>query len=274
MELRDHEAARVAAEREAAEQRRQEEVRARVEAAERADRAKTEALAMIAHELRTPISAALGSLDLALRALRSGNTENLPRLVGSARDAMARLTRLSADLVDASRGEAPSFALVPVELAVLVAQACAWAGAVADAKGVTLVRPSGPFSAHVLGDEHALITIFGNLLSNAIRYTPPGGQIIVREAIDDGLAVIEVQDSGIGMGLETQARIFEQFFRAPEAKVMEQQGMGLGLTLTQRLVAAHGGALTVESVPDEGSTFRVTLPLVRRTSTNPFKEIL
>jgi signal transduction histidine kinase len=272
MDLREREAARQAEAREAEERRHREAARLRVEEAEKADRLKTEALAMIAHELRTPISAALGSLDLALRALRTGRTESLPRLVGSARDAMARLTRLSADLVDASRGEAPTFALAPVEVAVLVAQACAWAGAVAEAKGVTMVRASGPFSAHILGDEHALVTIFGNLLSNAIRYTAAGGHVMVRQGTEAGWAWVEVQDTGIGMSLETQAHIFEQFFRAPEARILEQQGMGLGLTLTHRLVLAHGGTLNVDSAPDQGSTFRVTLPLVRTARSHELKE--
>lgn len=255
LELRVQEAKRTFETRTLEEQRRAEE-------ATRADRAKSEALAMIAHELRTPISAAMGNLDLALRALRAGNTERLPRLVGTARDAMARLSHLSADLVEASRGKVPQLSFAPVELAVVEGQACAWASAVADDKGVTLTRATGPFSARVHGDEHALITVLGNLLSNAIRYTEEGGEVSVRHGVDEDWVWVEVCDTGIGMSPETQARIFEQFFRAPEAQAIEPQGMGLGLALSQRLVAAHSGRLEVESALGKGSTVRMMLPLL------------
>lgn len=110
------------------------------------------------------------------------------------------------------------------------------------------------------GRYHALLTIFGNLLSNAIRYTPDGGAVDVRLGRSSAGVCVEVQDTGIGMGPEVQARIFEKFYRAGEARRMSAAGLGLGLALAWNLVVAHGGTITVESSPNMGSTFRVLLP--------------
>ena len=107
----------------------------------------------------------------------------------------------------------------------------------------------------------AILSLVGNLLSNAIRYTPGGGRVILRSSLRrDGIA-IEVQDTGIGMDAETQAHIFDQFYRAPAARHLEAQGLGLGLSLVQRFVQAHEGQLEVESSPGKGTTVRVVLPL-------------
>ncbi len=261
LELRDREAARASREREADERRRRDQQDSRVEQAERGEQLKAEALAMIAHELRTPITAAMGNLDLALRALDRGNPASAERLMHGAREAMERLSRLTADLVDASRGDLPRFDPVRLDLVAVVDQSFAWGQVSAAEKGVTLIRAPGPPSVFVLGDADALMTAFGNLLSNAIRYTPAGESVTVRLWVDGGWAWVEVQDRGIGMSAETQSRIFEQFFRAAEAQVIEQQGLGLGLSLTNRIVLAHRGTVTVESTPDVGSSFRVQLPL-------------
>jgi len=240
----------------------------RAAAAERSEQSKMEAMAMIAHELRTPIAAALGNLDLVMRALQKGadgSLERLPRLIGSAREAMARLSRLSADLVEASRSDSPDLKLQPVELQVTLSQAISWAGAVAEEKEIKIVRGGGPFSLRVLADEDALLTVFGNLLSNAIRYTPPRGTVTVGYGVDTSrpLAWVEVRDTGIGISSEARERIFDKFYRAPDARAMEQQGLGLGLTLVRRLVESHGGSVELDSEPNQGSTFRVYLPLVR-----------
>jgi signal transduction histidine kinase len=135
--------------------------------------------------------------------------------------------------------------------------------AVAEEKNITLARAGGPFSVRVIGDEDALLTILGNLLSNAIRYTPEGGEITVRHWSDADRAWVEVKDNGIGMTPQQQAHIFEWFYRAPEARQVESQGMGLGLALVHRLLEALGGRIEVDSSPGSGSVFRACLPLAR-----------
>ena len=111
------------------------------------------------------------------------------------------------------------------------------------------------------GDADALLTVFGNLLANAIRYTPEGGQVTVRLGAGDASAWFEVADTGVGMTEDVKARVFDKFYRSPEARGIEAQGLGLGLTLVRQAVAAHHGSVSVESAPGAGSTFRVTLPL-------------
>jgi signal transduction histidine kinase len=229
--------------------------------AERLEQERADILATIAHELRTPLTAAMGQIELATRSLTRGQVERLPPLLGSAREAMQRLSRLSADLVEVSRGQAPQLNPALVRLDALVDQAYAWAQPAAAEKRVSLERTSTPLGVEVFADPDAMLSVLGNLLSNAIRYTPSGGQVLVREGADGDWVFVEVEDTGIGMSPEVHARIFEKFYRGPEARAIEAQGLGLGLALVQQLVLAHDGRIEVDSVPKRGSTFRVILPL-------------
>lgn len=232
--------------------------------ASEAERTMSDSLAMIAHELRTPLMAALSNVDLVMRVIESGDTQRVPRFLGSARDALLRLSRLSGELLDVSRGQPPELDHTPVELPVVVSQACTWASTVAEAKGIEIVRAGGPFSLRVVGDEDALLTIFGNLLSNAIRYTPKG-TVTVRYWADGHRAVVEFKDTGIGIAPEDIKKIFDGFYRGADARGVETEGLGLGLTLAKRFATAQGGSIEVESVVGIGSTFRVILPLMKET---------
>jgi signal transduction histidine kinase len=243
-----------------------------IEEAREAEQRKAELLAVVAHELRTPITAALGTVQLARRSLTRGHIEGIPRLLDSTEKTLQRLSRLTGDLVEASRGGSPEIHRKPLELAVIVSQACTWAATVAENKGVQLVRQSDAWSARVLGDEDALLTVFGNLLANAIRYTPAGGSVTVRFGTDSEEAWVEVADTGIGMSPEIQPQVFEQFFRAPDAQRIEQQGLGLGLFLVQRLIQAHGGRVDLASTLGVGSSFKVSLPLLTADAPQPQEE--
>lgn len=236
------------------------------EEAERRARQQSEIMATISHELRAPVTVVRGSLDLAVRSLARQQHERVGPLLDAARQALGRLSRMTADLYEASRGEAPELMRGPEDLTTIAAEAVAWAVTPATEKGVTLVSEPGPRSLPILGDGDALVAAITNLLSNAIRYTPAGGQVTLRTGGDGMSAWVEVADTGIGMTPEVQARIFERFYRSPEAKATDATGLGLGLALVQQVVAGHGGEVTVMSVPDSGSTFRVTLPARRHGS--------
>jgi signal transduction histidine kinase len=236
-------------------------VRERDSVAAQAVQERTELLATVAHEMRTPLTAALGTIDLARRDLVSGRTDRVVPWLGTARDALHRLSRLTADIARASVGEPPVLTPAPHDLCEVVAEACAWAEAAAAEKGLTLVRDNTLPSVPVVGDADALLSVLGNLLANAIRYTPTGGRITISCAANDGQAWITVSDTGIGMTPEVRERIFEKFYRSREARSVEAQGLGLGLALVQELIEAHGGCVEVESAPGQGSTFRVVLPI-------------
>jgi signal transduction histidine kinase len=234
--------------------------RERTESAERVGREKDEILVVIAHELRTPIAAARGSVDLAVRQLTRGNMERVQPLLGNTRAALDRLSRLTGDLVEASRGSSPPVDRTPQLLGKIVDQAYAWALPAALAKGVALHRRPLDQNVSVLGSEDALLSVFGNLLSNAIRYTPGGGSVSVGLAVEGDFVCVEVTDTGIGMPVEVQGRIFDKFYRGPQARAVEAQGLGLGLSLVQQFVEVHDGRIEVTSVDGAGSTFKVWLP--------------
>lgn len=238
--------------------------RMRVMELERAEQEKAELLAGIAHELRTPLTAARGNLDLAVRSLSRGRTERVVPLLGSTREALDRLSRLTADLVQVSRGDTLQFERSNLDLCGIVNQACLWAQPSASAKGIQLITDPTSAPIHVNGNADALLSVFGNLLSNAVRYTPAGGTVRVQYGGDAGETWVDVQDTGIGIPEEVRGRIFERFYRSVDARKMDAQGLGLGLTLVQQIVKAHDGRIELESQPGEGSRFRVILPIQHR----------
>jgi signal transduction histidine kinase len=235
---------------------------------ERLEQEKAQILTMIAHELRNPITAAITNLDLAERSISRGQVERVTPLLNSARDALGRLSRLSANLVEASRDHQPDLALSPQDLHKLLADTYGWARPSARAKEVRLTLEEGGAHPVVLGNSDALLSILGNLLSNAIRYTNAGGHIVARTGVVDGRGMVEISDTGIGMSESVRARIFERFYRAPDGRNMEPQGLGLGLALVKQMLDAQQGEIEVESEAGVGSTFRVLLPLASSDKEN------
>ena len=219
-----------------------------------------EILSRIAHELNTPITGAKGNLDLALRSLSRGQPERVSSYLDTARQALDRLSRLSADLVHSSHGDVP-LDRSPQQVDAILSQAATWARAAAGSKAIDLRITPGAGEARVLANADALLSIFGNLLSNAVRYTAPGGTVTVNSGAKSDCVWVMVRDTGIGMSPEVRKRIFDKFYRAPEARQHEAQGLGLGLALVRQLVEGHQGQIEVESEPGKGSAFRVVLPL-------------
>jgi len=138
---------------------------------------------------------------------------------------------------------------------------------IAAAKGVELRK--GPWSpALAAADPRRLAQIFQNLISNAIKFTPGGGRIVVTCARRGGLVGIEVSDTGVGIEPDSLERIFEEFYQVPRAEGEEAMGTGLGLALSRRLARAMGGDLTVRSPAGGGSSFRLVLRTADRESSN------
>jgi signal transduction histidine kinase len=236
--------------------------RERIMEAERMQREKDDILAAIAHELRTPLTAVKGNLDLVARSLSKGSTLSIEEYILQARDALNRLSRLSADLVEASRGDLPPLAVTRLDLMETIDQAVMWVLPAASGKDIRVQVSSSDRPMWVMGDADGLLTVFGNLLSNAIRYTNSGGTVNILAGSRDGSIFVTVEDTGIGMSADTCGRIFDKFFRAPEARSMEAKGLGLGLSLVRHMVLAHGGNVDVDSTPGHGSSFTVVLPPV------------
>jgi anti-sigma regulatory factor (Ser/Thr protein kinase) len=128
------------------------------------------------------------------------------------------------------------------------------------ARSISLTHAVAP--VRVAGDPERLAQVLDNLLSNALRYTDPGGRVLVSLSARDGEATIDVADSGIGIAPEYLGRVFDRFWRAPGARARAAEGSGVGLALVSELVRAHGGTVEVSSRPGNGTSFQVRLPLV------------
>ncbi|MFD5826651.1 sensor histidine kinase [Lentzea sp. NPDC060358] len=206
----------------------------------------------VAHELRTP----LGNITGWLEATQDGLAEPDPHLVGMLLEESLLLQRLVDDLHDLAQADAGTLRLHPEPIALddVVDQ-------VVNAqqnREILLRAETRP--VHLTADPVRLRQALGNLVANAVRYTPPGGEVVVRLFQDGDTAVLEVRDTGTGIAPEDLPHVFDRFWRADKSRSRRTGGSGLGLAITRHLVEAHGGAVSVTSTPGVGSAFRITLP--------------
>ncbi|HXU81849.1 MAG TPA: ATP-binding protein, partial [Polyangia bacterium] len=229
------------------------------EGAEDANRAKDEFLAMLGHELRNPLSPILTALQM--MKLRGDEAHVKER--GIIERQVRHLARLVDDLLDVSRITRGKVELHRdrVELAELVAQAVEVASPLFEERVHHLHTDVTPGLA-VVGDEHRLTQVLSNLLTNAAKYTPPGGRIDVIARAEDDKAVIKVRDTGKGIPPDLLSRVFDLFVQGYRTPDRSGGGLGLGLSIVRMLVAMHGGQVTASSAgTGKGSEFTVSLPL-------------
>jgi signal transduction histidine kinase len=152
----------------------------------------------------------------------------------------------------------------PINLADLTAEIVEQARVLAETQGVTLESESvAPLTIH--GDRAHLRRLLLNLIDNGIKYTPAGGRVTLNLHHDGRWAVLHITDTGIGLAAEEQERVFQRFYRAPEAVSQGKEGSGLGLCIARSIATAHGGRIEVQSTVSCGSTFMVFLPLSNET---------
>jgi len=241
------------------------ELRESNQALEEAVQAKGRFMDRMSHELRTPMNGVLGMTELLVRTTLSGTQARLTQTIRSSAQVLLQIVN---DLLDLSKINAGKVALEELSLdLVRILEECAalFAGATAD-KGVELiVCPPPKEAATLLGDPLRLRQIVMNLIGNAVKFTAQG-EIVVRadlEYIDAAHATLRlsVADSGIGMDALTISKIFNPFMQADESTTRRFGGTGLGLAICRELTQLMGGTITVESQPQVGSTFQVSLPL-------------
>jgi signal transduction histidine kinase/ActR/RegA family two-component response regulator len=228
---------------------------------EAANRAKDDFLAILGHELRNPLAPILLSVELIDRRLGDGAP---PELVIIKRQAL-HLVRLVDDLLDVARLTRGTIELVfaPVETATFVDRALEMASPLIEARRHRLRVAVPPRGLCVNGDLNRLAQVVANLLTNAARYTEPGGSIEVVARGDDGDVVIDVTDDGRGIPSESLMRIFSMFVQAAPARDHSRQGLGLGLAIVRSLTELHGGSVGVTSDGAGcGSTFTLRFPRV------------
>ena len=229
--------------------------------AEQRSQAKDEFMAMLAHELRNPLSA----ITAALEVLQVGSSVDSSAL--RAREIIGRqarhLSRLVDDLLEVARAISGKVTLsnVPLDFADAVRRSVAQLAARAEERSIKVEVESGPH--WILGDAVRIEQIITNVVSNAVKYTPAGGVIRLTLATRDGEAVLCVRDNGLGIAPELLPQIFEPFVQGERTLARAEGGLGIGLTLVRRLIELHGGSVSAASEgPGRGSSFTIRVPSI------------
>jgi PAS domain S-box-containing protein len=237
---------------------------------EAANRAKDHLLAILSHDLRTPLQTVLGWAHL----LKSGRLE--PAAAQHALEVMIQnirqQTEIVTDLLEVSQiitGDL-QVEMTPLDLPLVMEAALDVVRPVAEAKGVTLLATLDPWAGPVLGDAERLKQVLWNLVSNAVKFTPEGGRVHVRLEPRGAHARIVVQDTGRGIAPEFLPHIFDRFTQADGSGTVAPGGLGLGLAISRHLVELHAGTLSAESAGEgQGATFTVELPATRAAAVSP-----
>ncbi|MEZ4860018.1 MAG: HAMP domain-containing sensor histidine kinase [Caldilineaceae bacterium] len=231
-------------------------------------------IADVSHELRTPLTTIQGNVELLERMVTSNAVTNghsqqaqglLQETLGEVQHETDRMSKMINDLLLLAQADSGAIQLqwAPVEMDTLLLEVYRQTKRIAELrKGVNAleIRLGHEDQALVWGDRERLRQIMLNLTDNAVKYTPEGGVVTLALSNEEHWVKIAVSDTGIGIHPDHQAQIFERFYRTDKARSRELGGSGLGLSIVQWIAQAHNGRITVESVPQQGSTFTLWLP--------------
>ncbi len=214
-------------------------------------------LADVSHELRTPLTTIRGNVDL-MRHMEETDSE----ILNVVQDELMRMTRLVDDLLLLARADSGGLPIQrePVELDNIFLEVYRQVKSIGQPVKVILKEVD---QVCVLGDKDRLKQLLLNLVDNALKYTPEGGQVTLSLFKSDGQVEIEVSDTGMGIPPEDLPRVFDRFYRVDKARSRKLGGSGLGLSIAQWIARAHGGDVKVTSKVGQGSTFRIILPVYR-----------
>jgi len=228
----------------------------------RLDQFKSQMVQMASHDLRTPLGVAIGYLDVLKEDLKPA-TPLRERALQGIDAALNRMQTLVVDLLDLERVESGTDRLqVRIDVGSLAAEAVAEFEDAAHTRRQQLHLAAYDQLPSVVGDPIRLKQAIGNLINNALKYTPDGGSIWVRVQPEEQRILIEVQDTGYGIPAEAQAKLFQRFYRVRIFGAENIEGSGLGLSRVKGVVERHGARVAAESEQGKGSTFRIWLPVV------------
>lgn len=218
-----------------------------------------ELISIVAHELKTPVGVAKSFIDLIDKVGELNDHQK--HYVDRALLALLRMEELIHNLLDFARLESGvPLDLETFDLAVTIRTQVELLEEIAAQRDITFKVDEAISDLPIEGDEALLTQVVSNLLSNAVKYNRDGGTVRVTVEKKQTVIHIDVTDTGLGIPLKDQPRIFERFYRANDVKQQKISGTGLGLAITERIIQLHGGHIRVESTPGEGSTFSFTLP--------------
>jgi len=228
------------------------------------DNARAQFTRLVAHELRAPVAAIQSYLKLILEGYVPAEkcTEIIQRAEQRALDQLA----LIGDLLYMARLEEPRpvTTIESLDLSTILHEVSDLMSGQAEEKGLVFQVEVADDLPHVEADREHMKQLWTNLISNAIKYTKPGGSVTVTLGNDNDNVIGTVQDTGIGISPADLSRVFDQFYRADNAKELERHGTGLGLSIARRIVETYGGEIWAESEPGKGSTFTFRLPAGKR----------
>ena len=236
----------------------------------RVDELKDEFVSTVSHELRTPLTSIRGALDLINGGMTGPLSDDTKRLTSIALHSTERLVRLINDILDCEKiasGKA-EFRMRPISLSEVAASAVAESISFGDQYGVDLLLEDEAQGLSITGDSDRIIQVLTNLLSNAVKASTSGSPVTLKLKTCDFAARVEVVDTGSGIPLEFQSRIFDRFSQADSGDKRRKNGTGLGLNIARSIVEKHGGTMGFRSVPGEGTVFYFDLPLTSENETN------
>lgn len=223
---------------------------------------RTNFTSMLIHDLRSPLTVIKGYTDLLEASFDVSTGDNPRRYLSAVQQACVRMLRLIGEILDVSKLEAGKLSIerTPVDVAHLVRDVVERFHVAGQRRGVSVDAVGAQEPNTIDADPHRLDQILMNLLSNALKFTPDGGKIVVEVATVDDQTEIAVTDSGVGIPSEELPLLFQNFSQTASGKSAATQGSGLGLLICRHLVEAHGGRIWVESEPGRGSRFAFRLP--------------
>jgi signal transduction histidine kinase len=234
-------------------------------AAETANQHKSRFLANMSHELRTPLNAIIGFSEVLLCGMAGPLSDRQMEFAGDVRDSAKHLLSLINDILDLSKVEAGRMELEVARFDIrhAIESAMTLVRGRAEAHGIQLEKQIAGDVNACDGDERRFKQVVLNLLTNALKFTPGGGRVILAAWRTNDAYVLSVKDTGVGIAEEDQEKVFEEFRQVGHDNAGKAEGTGLGLTLTRKLVELQGGSIRVESAVGQGSTFTFTLPIPR-----------
>ena len=233
------------------------------------DAVKSDFVSNVSHELRTPLTSILGYLELLEEEVRGHADDSESELIDAAKRNVIRLGELIDDLLALTRSEAQRTELVPVDLGVLVRDLVTDLRVASSQQGVDirLRLPGAP--VHVLADSGQIARVVTNLVSNAVKFSQGGSEVVVTVVADSAEAVLAVEDHGIGIPEGEMDQLGSRFYRASNAVGMGITGTGLGLRIVQAIIENHHGRVDLRSTQGVGTTVRVRMPLLQEVQERP-----